>query len=150
MKLECSLIMYCKCPLLCFCNLLEYCAIAKTKSAWEHELGEDFADNWWVNAVNRTHSSSICARLSLIQFKIQHRVHISKALHSAIYCNLSHVLLFLLLFFCPVLRNNWNNHFETLSTIFKTKVYVCLTTTIFGFFSSSSKNVDCLHCLLSP
>lgn len=32
-----------------------YCTIAKTKSAWKHELGEEFVDNWWVNVVNRIH-----------------------------------------------------------------------------------------------
>lgn len=72
-----------------YCQLIELedCTIIKAKSAWEHELGEEFADDWWTIALNRIYTSSICARLALIQFKILHRVHYSKVRLSAIYSN---------------------------------------------------------------
>lgn len=45
---------------------------------WEKELGFDIGDGVWDAALKNVHSFSICARHSLIQFKVLHRLH---------YCN---------------------------------------------------------------
>lgn len=72
-------------------------------------MGEEFADDWWINALNRIYTNLICAWLAIIQFKIFHSVHCSKARLSAIYsnvddscdkcrmspCNQSHMFFFL-------------------------------------------------------
>ncbi len=63
------------------------------------------SDQNWHQAIKRTHTSSLCARHGLIQFKVLHRVNFSKAWLSEIFpevedrcdrchtspCNLSHM-----------------------------------------------------------
>ncbi|KAF3840392.1 hypothetical protein F7725_019109, partial [Dissostichus mawsoni] len=70
------------------------------------------------------HTSSSCARLTLIQFKVLYRVHFSKARLSQIYptafdicdkcqaspCNLSHMF-----FSCPLVFSFWQKFFEDIS-----------------------------------
>lgn len=64
---------------------LDDCSLSEIKNAWEQGLGVDLIEDWWVGALNSTHSSTICARLGLIQFKVFHRVRYSKARLSEIY-----------------------------------------------------------------
>lgn len=47
----------------------------KTREAWERELGLTFDEQWWDSAVRVIHRSSICARMTLIQFKVLYRCH---------------------------------------------------------------------------
>jgi len=49
------------------------------KQGWEKELGIQLQDPWWERAKLRVNSSSSCACLNLIQFKVLHRMHFSKA-----------------------------------------------------------------------
>lgn len=58
--------------------------LANIQIKWEDELGKELGDNWDC-ALTRVNSSSSCARLSLIQFKVLHRVHYSKAKLAEIY-----------------------------------------------------------------
>lgn len=46
-----------------------------TRGAWERELGFNFDEHWWGSVLNVIHKTSICARLTLIQFKIVFRCH---------------------------------------------------------------------------
>ena len=57
----------------------------KAKVAGEKELNVDFTDDWWVKAIDRVSSTSSCARLGLIQFKVLHIIHFSKAKLAEIY-----------------------------------------------------------------
>jgi hypothetical protein len=59
--------------------------VLKAKVAWEKELKVDFTDDWWAKAIDRIGSTSSCARLGLIQFKVFHRTHFSKAELAEIY-----------------------------------------------------------------
>ena len=90
---------------------------------------------------NRIHTSSSCARLTLIQFKVLYRVHFSKARLSQIYstvidicdkcqaspCNLSHMF-----FSCPLVFSFWQKFFEDISKILSLTVKVCPHIAIFG------------------
>ena len=82
---------------------------AKLKCTWERELGIQIHEESWEQAIERIRSTTSCARLGLIQFKVLHRVHFSKSRLSEIYpevedkcdkchgspCHLSHMLFFL-------------------------------------------------------
>ena len=49
----------------------------KTKAAWERDLGVELSEEVWEDSLQRIHSSSLCIRHGLIQFKIVHRLHYS-------------------------------------------------------------------------
>ena len=52
---------------------------AHTGVRWKSELGRKLSDEWWQRALDMVNSTSSCARLTLIQFKVLHRIHFSKA-----------------------------------------------------------------------
>lgn len=49
------------------------------KHQWEEELDTEISDELWQAVLNNIHSSSICLRHTIIQFKVTHRLHWSKA-----------------------------------------------------------------------
>lgn len=118
----------------------------KIKNAWESELGLQLTEELWEDAVNRIRTSSSCARLSLIQFKVLHRVHFSKSRLSEIYpevedrcdkcksspCHLSHMF-----FFCPDLYNFWSSYFAIISKVLKVNLVPTPLIAIFGISDSS-------------
>lgn len=55
------------------------------KSKWEDELGIMLPEAFLREALKRVHSSSSFVRLGLIQFKVLHRVHLSKEWLARIY-----------------------------------------------------------------
>lgn len=63
-----------------YCTMQSYDGLltTRTKEAWERELGFVLDEHWWDAALNTIHRSSICARLTLIQFKVLLRCHFSK------------------------------------------------------------------------
>ena len=98
----------------------------KTKMGWESELQLSFSESFWEGAIGAVNSSSSCARLSLIQFKVFHRLHFVDKL-SKIYpdkfddkcnrcsqtpCNLTHMF-----WACPRLSEFWLQFFKTISDI---------------------------------
>uniref|UniRef100_A0A3Q3ENM7 Reverse transcriptase domain-containing protein n=1 Tax=Kryptolebias marmoratus TaxID=37003 RepID=A0A3Q3ENM7_KRYMA len=115
--------------------------IVKVKRAWELELGLHFHEDWWEIALKKIHTSSICARLSLIQFKVLFRVHLSKTRLSQILssaldicdkchapsCNLSHMF-----YSCSSLHNFWQIYFETMSKILSVVIEPSPHVAIFG------------------
>lgn len=48
------------------------------KRAWEEDLDRPLSEDTWNCVLKQVHSSSICARHSLIQVKVVHRAHIIK------------------------------------------------------------------------
>ena len=93
--------------------------------------------------MRRVHGSSFCARHSLIQCKILHRIHYTKARLSRIYENVSptcdrcqHAPADLMHSFwlCPSLSNFWTQIFISLSEISGEDVEPCPVGALFGVF----------------
>lgn len=60
----------------------------KIKADWLAELGGELeSEDIWDNTLLKVNGSTSCARLSIIQFKILHRIHYSKAKLARIYPN---------------------------------------------------------------
>lgn len=96
------------------------------KSAWEEDLGIHLSEEEWTEAQEGVHSASICTRHGLIQFKVLHRLHLSKVKLSKMYpnidpvcdrCGLSPASLGHMFWLCPKLFNYWKAIFDTLSEI---------------------------------
>ena len=49
------------------------------RAAWNQDLGAPLSDVQWEEILNNVHSSSICARHSLLQCKILHRAYLTNA-----------------------------------------------------------------------
>lgn len=115
--------------------------IDRIKQGWESELGVTFSDDWWDQALETVNSSSSCARLSLIQFKVLHRIHYSKVKLSRIYpdvddkcnrCSLSPGNLSHLFWSCPKLIAFWKYFFSVLSEVLGMTLLPCYQIAIFG------------------
>lgn len=118
----------------------------KIKNAWERELGTQLTEEVWERAVGRIKSTTSCARLGLIQFKVLHRVHFSKSRLSEIYpevvdtcdkchgspCHLSHMF-----FLCPELNGFWTGYFSIMSTVLGVDLQACPLIAIFGIPDAS-------------
>ena len=119
-----------------FCLLTQWSrdAISNLKSApldrikadWERDLGLTLSDEKWDSVFSSIHRSSLCARHCLIQFKVVHRAHISKAKLASIYpdvvptcdkCGDNDADLFHQYWLCPQLQTFWENVFKTLSDV---------------------------------
>lgn len=113
----------------------------KLKRTWERELGIQIQEESWEQAIERIRSTTTCARLGLIQFKVLHRVHFSKLRLSEIYpdvedkcdkchgspCHLSHMF-----FFCPDLKDFWLGYFNIMSSVLGVNLQPCPLIAIFG------------------
>lgn len=116
-------------------------SLNKFKSRWEDELGIDLPEEYWAKALKRVNSSSSCARLGLIQFKVLHRVHLSKARLASIYpgtdascdkCSFSPANLVHSFWSCPQLSGYWAIVFKTLSEALGVMLEPCPLIAIFG------------------
>ena len=105
-------------------------------------------DGTWAKIVKRVHSSSMCARHSLVQFKVIHRVHLSKAKLAKIYpqinpicdrCNLEDATLIHMFWLCPKVNGYWKAIFETLSTVLTTKIDPNPLTSLFGIIPEDTE-----------
>ena len=63
--------------------------VTKIKAAWERELGLSLRDDWWDTALRKIYTSSVCTRLTLIQFKVLFRVNFFTFLLPQIYPNIT-------------------------------------------------------------
>jgi len=73
-----------------FYNLLSSTSesiLHKIKMIWESELQLNLSETFWEGAMGAFNSTSSCARLSLIQFKVFHRLHYSKDKLSKLYAD---------------------------------------------------------------
>ena len=61
----------------------------RLKQTWEEELGAPISDNQWDQILKLVHTSSICARHSLLQCKVIFRVHYTNARLVKIYPGIS-------------------------------------------------------------
>lgn len=53
-------------------------SLTKSKQQWESELDLLFSEETWQDIINKIHSTSICLRHTIIQFKVVHRLHWTK------------------------------------------------------------------------
>lgn len=73
--------------------------LTSLRAAWDRDLGTSLSDECCERILNHVHTSSICAKHGLLQCKILHRVHLTKARLARIYpyrtdeCNNCHRLL---------------------------------------------------------
>jgi hypothetical protein len=115
--------------------------LVKIRQEWENELGIQFEDSWWVRAKLQVNYSSSCARLNLIQYKVLHRIHFSKAKLAKFFpgtsdaCNrcafvpsdLAHTF-----WLCSKLTGFWKNFFKIISKVLDIDITPCPLIAIFG------------------
>ena len=111
------------------------------KGYWEEDLGMEISDDLWKKALSRVHSSSVCARHGLIQCKVVHRTHWTKARLSRIYENIdpfcekchqtpvTHAHMF---WSCTSLNTFWKAIFATLTELTGTLIEPNAVTALFG------------------
>lgn len=113
----------------------------KTKANWEEEIGTGLSDEFWDKALRRVNGTSSCARLSLIQFKVLHRVHLSKARLAKIYptvdgtcdrCKCALADLTHMFWSCHKLSDFWSTIFKTLSEALNLEIRPCVSIAVFG------------------
>ena len=101
-------------------------SLEHVRAAWQEDLELDIADWQWEEAQERVHSSSLCIRHGLIQFKILHRLHLSKLKLSKMFssvdplcdrCSQTPASLGHMFWKCPNIRNYWISVFQLLSEV---------------------------------
>ena len=121
------------------------------RTTWSQDLGVTLADDQWEQILDRVHSSSICARHSLIQCKILHRAHLTNARLARIYpdrthkcnrCNQSPADYMHMFLLCPKLSAFWSAVFGTISTVLDKPAHLDPLSALFGFSPTliTSKN----------
>lgn len=116
-------------------------SLSKIKLDWESDLNHVFSDEEWSKALRRIHTSSICARHSLIQFKLLHRIYWTKLKLSKINpeidpicdrCRQAPATLYHTFWLCPELISFWTSIFKSISDVFRLKVEPCPLVALFG------------------
>ena len=117
-------------------------SVNKSRTGWETELQISISDALWKKALKAVNSSSSCARLSVIQFKVLFRLHYSKDKLFKLYpdktsetcdrcsrtpCNLTHMF-----WTCSKLLNYWQSIFKSISDILGIPVGPSPQIAIFG------------------
>lgn len=120
------------------------------RDSWQLDLNICLTDEEWNEAKYRIHRSSICARHSLIQFKVVHRLHLSKAKLAKMYpsvdptcsrCKQSPATLAHMFWLCPRLSAFWSQIFVSYSRIFGKDVCANPLTAIFGIVCEKKKTL---------
>lgn len=120
---------------------LEDSSLAIIKENWEKDLETDISEARWSKILKRVHSSSICARHGLIQFKIVHRLHMSKVKLSKIFpgvsplcdrCKQAPASLYHTFWSCPSLTAFWSSIFEAYSVVAHRTIELCPFLGLFG------------------
>ena len=125
--------------LCCIFSKLMPLSLSSIQRSWELELQITMDEDTWDNVIERIHRSSVCARHSLIQFKIVHRTHISKTNLAKIFphptcdrCKIADATLAHMFWFCPALERFWRSIFDALSTTFGVRIAPNPLIAIFG------------------
>ncbi len=114
---------------------------AHLKDAWERDLGKDIWASTWEEGLRRIHSCSINVRLQLVQFKVMHRLHYTKAKLNRLYPSISplcdrcksadgtygHIF-----WSCPEVSEFWKSIFRLYSHAFENEINVDADLAIFG------------------
>ena len=111
------------------------------KAKWESELNANLTENWWVGALRRVNTSTSCARLGLIQFKVVHRMHFSNSRLAKMFpdhdagcnrCDYPQADLPHMFWACPKLGQFWCYVFNILTIVLGIKLQPCPLLAIFG------------------
>lgn len=95
----------------------------------------------WDSVLDWIHSTSMCARHALMQFKVVHRIHISKTKLACMFpdvdstcdsCKSAHASLFHMYWTCPTLNEFWISVFQTISEVLHHQIETNPFTAIFG------------------
>ena len=104
-------------------------------------MGASISEEDWDQAIRRIHSSSVCMRHCVIQFKVVHRLHYSKERLSRIYpelnpkcdrCTRETADLFHMFWSCPKLTPFWKSIFDALTTVLHCSLIPSPLIAIFG------------------
>ena len=99
------------------------------------------SEDLWKDALHRVNSTTSCARLTLIRFKVLHRIHVTKAKASKMFPDLNDICDRCLLssanhthmfFSCPKLSNYWSYFFDIMSKALDVSLKPCPFISIFG------------------
>lgn len=101
-------------------------AVDAIRGLWEEDLGQGISEELWSQILLLVHKSSICARHSLIQCKLLHRIYYTKARLAKMYpntspncdrCNYPSANLIHTLWLCPQLFDYWTRVFSIISEV---------------------------------
>ena len=101
-------------------------SLDRIRESWCNDMGLEMPDDSWQMAIKIIHSSSVCIRHGLLQFKVFHRLHFSKSRLAEIYpdvdptcsrCHQAPATLYHMFWSCPSLTQFWVSVFETFSYI---------------------------------
>ena len=107
-------------------NLHNSASLDNLKTKWEEDLGEQIPEESWQKIIQRIHSSSICQRHAVIQFKVVHRLHWCKTRLSKFRpdidplcdrCKQAPADLIHMFWTCPTLLDFWKSVFDTMSKV---------------------------------
>ena len=111
------------------------------REQWGKDFGAVISDKVWRFAIERIHSTSICVKHRLLQFKIIYRLHLSKSKLAKMFpgtdptCSRYHqddATLYHMFWTCPALVPLWTAIFETFSYICDKEIQPDPTIAIFG------------------
>ena len=120
---------------------MEDSSLSIIKGHWERDFGTGISEEVWSRILKNVHSSSICARHGLIQFKIVHRLHMSKLKLSRIFpeispncnrCKQAPADLYHSFWSCPSLAAFWSSIFELYSELAGRVIEPCNFLGLFG------------------
>lgn len=138
--------------------------LTSLKTQWEGDLGFELPEETWERALDRIHSSSICLRHTVIQFKVMHRLHWSKVRLAKFApsidpicdrCRQAPATLSHMLWFCSKLDNFWQSIFKTFSDVLQVPIELSAITAIFGItpqdthLSRQAKNMIAFASLMA-
>lgn len=115
---------------------------------WEEELGITISDTIWQAAIRFVHSSSMCIRHGLLQFKVLHRLHLSASKLARFYpgldptcirCSRDPASLSHMFCLCPKLAPFWTGIFKTFSYMCNTAVDANPLTLLFGVVTQETR-----------
>lgn len=113
----------------------------KTRCAWEQDLGVQISAQTLEGSLDFIHTSSLCLRHNLIQFKILRRLHFSRDRLAAIYpntdphclrCHQGIATIGHMFWSCPALTNFWTQIFEAFTHTCGRRISPDPITTVFG------------------
>lgn len=116
-------------------------SLSHIRTGWEGELGFGLSDISWQSAIKRIHSTSICIRCGLLQFKVLHRLHLSRSKLARIYPDVDPTCsryrqalatLYQMFWACPKLIQFWSSIFDTFSYICDREISPAPEITIIG------------------
>lgn len=111
------------------------------RARWEEDLGSEMSDASWQSAIKRIHSTSMCIRHGLLQFKVLHRLYLSRSRLARMYpdvdptcfrCCQAPATLYHMFWACPKLIQFWSLFFDTFSYICDREISPAPEIAIFG------------------